>query len=136
MKTLGTLQITIVALDPTTSMLSWELIQEWMKETDGWDGWTEERVDEYNAKRLEALERGEMQLLGRVEAYDVAVPADLFSAQGWTKEHHGATVAWKSPWFKPDGTDEIADQMVDVLCKALQPLKGGGYRKLCEKEAK
>ena len=50
MTKLGTIQVTIFPLDPSMSMLDWEQVQEWMGKTDGWDGWTEERVDEYNRR--------------------------------------------------------------------------------------
>jgi hypothetical protein len=106
------------------SMLAWEDVQEWMGETDGWDGWTEERVTEYN--------RELMEMRARAEVYDCFLPVNLFSAQGWSKEHRGAQTMWHSPWFKPDGMDAVVDQLVDKLHEVLSQLKGGGYRKLCE----
>ena len=132
MTKLGTIQVTIFPLDPSMSMLDWEQVQEWMGKTDGWDGWTEERVDEYNRELMEMMARGEMKLGARAEVYDCSLPADLFSAQGWSKEHRGAQTMWHSPWFKPDGMDAVVDQLVDKLHEVLSQLKGGGYRKLCE----
>jgi len=129
---LGTIQVTIFPLDPSMSMLDWEQVQEWMGKTDGWDGWTEERVDEYNRNLMEMRERGEMKLGARAEVYDGVLPADLFKEQGWSEEHRGAQTMWISPFFKPDGMDAVVDQLVDKLHEVLSALKGGGYRKLCE----
>ncbi len=136
MKKIGTIQVTIFPLDPSMSMLSWEQVQGWMGETDGWDGWTEERVTEYNRELMETRARGEMRLGARTEVYDAKIPEDLFKEQGWSKEHHGAQVLWISPFFKPDGMDAVVDQLVDTLHETLSTLKGGGYRKLCEEEPK
>ena len=127
MKKIGTIQVTIFPLDPSMSMLDWEDVQEW-----GEEGWTEERVTEYNRELMEMRARGEMRLGARAEVYDVKIPDDLFKEQGWSKEHRGAQTMWYSPWFKPDGMDAVVDQLVDKLHEVLSRLKGGGYRKLCE----
>ena len=132
MKKIGTIQVTLYPLDPSMSMLDWEQVQEWKGKTDGWDGWTEERVTEYNRELMEMRARGEMKLGARAEVYDYSLPAGLFSAQGWSKERRGAQTMWRSPWFKPDGMDAVVDQLVDKLHEILSQLKGGGYRKLCE----
>lgn len=134
MTKIGTIQVTIFPLDPSMSMLDWEQVQEWKKETGGWDGWTEARVDEFNAKLMEARERGDMRLGARIEAYDAKIPDDWFKEQGWGQEHRGAQVQWNSPWFKPDGMDAIVDVLVEKIHEILLPLKGGGYRKLCEEK--
>lgn len=132
MNKIGTIQVTIFPLDPSMSTMDWEQVQKWRDETGGWDGWTEERVDEYNRELMEMRARGEMKLGARVEVYDAKIPDDWFKEQGWSNERRGAQTMWHSPWFKPDGMDAVVDQLVDKLHEALSQLKGGGYRKLCE----
>lgn len=124
-------------LSPLYETLSWELVEQWMKDSpSNWEGWSEKRVIEHNERCEQRHRDGERAVLVRVEAFAEPME-DYFQKNGWTllepacrdKKSFGAQVMYRSAWYIPKeaGAQEKPGEVLKAAIGALTALGEGGF---------
>ena len=134
MKEMTAINIMICTLDPRTSLISWEDVQEWKKENpEAWADWDEARCNAESEDLIRRYNEGERAFLVRLDAMEHAVD---FSKAGLERIPNGVTTSWRSQWFKLADAVETANRLIEVTQKVLDCLKDGGFMKAGQAETK